>query len=147
VSAGTLGRPRGCNARDKHEEPELERGTGCPGHGGTGGGASAISCFSRTAELNICRGETRVTSQFPAISGGDEGLLGGGLIVGYPRVNDTVAFLEHPRARSNIDQGDVWYRRFFCCFASRLSANNFYIWVLRPDVRRACNLRCSMSQW
>lgn len=57
------------------------------------GGTLAISCFSRTAELNICRGETRVTSQFVAISGG---------IVGYPRANDTVALLEHPRARSNI---------------------------------------------
>lgn len=33
-------------------------------------GTLAISCFSRTAKLNICRDETRVTSRYEAISGG-----------------------------------------------------------------------------
>lgn len=98
------------------------------------GGTLAISCFSRTAELNICCGETRVTSQFVAISGG---------IVGYPRANDTVASLSSSTLRREaIYRGNVRYRHFF--FSVGLSSNNFCVWDLRPDVYHACNLwqRC-----
>jgi len=92
----------------------------------------AISCFSRTAELNICCGETRVTSQFVAISGG---------IVGYPRANDTVASLSSSTLRREaIYRGNRPISTFF--FVG-LSGNNFYVWDLRPNVYRACNLR----QW
>lgn len=96
-------RPWGRAARDGHEGPPL----GARGSSRSQGGTLAISCFSRTAELNICRGETRVTSQFVAISRG---------IAGYPRANDTVALLEYPRARSNIPRRRP-ISTFFSCYS------------------------------
>jgi len=48
-----------------------------------------------------------------------------------------LALFEHPQARSNIPRK----RPISTFFSVGLSGNNFYVWDLRPDVYRACNLR------